>query len=218
MQSRALSSSARARRRCIFCHRPSWRLPFATKRPLAEGLSASSTGWRVRMTIPNRIDPGAPMFVTCLSFAQNRATAPAFMAAHIAGIAQGFAEEVSCVRGRFSPPNLLHKEARTENDVRMAADQFVMEGVVPAETLEVDANLTTSALELLKADASTKTDGDAILRSWHRERRAYTAPSPPILRSVSRFALLRGARCTKHRPDRYRQSARCRLRCRQESG
>lgn len=97
------------------------------------------------------------MFVTFLKFAQNRAAAPTFMAAHNAWIAQGFAEGVFLCVGSLQPADggmiLAQGEARGDFDSRIAADPFVVEGVVTAETHEIDPKRTIPALEFLKSAA-----------------------------------------------------------------
>ena len=97
------------------------------------------------------------MFVTFLKFAQSRAAAPTFMAAHNAWIAQGFADGVFLCVGSLQPADggmiLAHGEARGDYDSRIAADPFVMEGVVTAETHEIDPRRTIPAMEFLKTAA-----------------------------------------------------------------
>jgi len=97
------------------------------------------------------------MFVTFLTFAENRAAAPVFMAAHNAWIAEGFADGVFLCVGALQPAAggaiLAHGESRADHDARIAADPFVTEGIVRAETHEIDPKRTIAALDFLKAAA-----------------------------------------------------------------
>ena len=94
------------------------------------------------------------MFVTILKFAQNRAAAPDFMAAHNNWIAQGFADGAFlCVRALQPAAGgaiLAHGESRADHDARIAADPFVAQGIVTAETHEIDPRRTVPALDFLK--------------------------------------------------------------------
>ncbi|CAN7660925.1 hypothetical protein LJR255_005133 [Pararhizobium sp. LjRoot255] len=95
------------------------------------------------------------MFVTFLRFAENRTAAPEFMAAHNDWIAQGFADGVFLCVGSLQPAAggaiLAHGESREAHDTRIAADPFVVEGIVTAETYEIDPKRTVPALEFVKA-------------------------------------------------------------------
>lgn len=95
------------------------------------------------------------MFITFLKFAGNRAAAPEFMAAHNEWIAEGFADGKFLFVGSLVPAAggaiLAVGESRTEHDTRIASDPFVLEGIVTAETYEVDPKRTTEALDFLKA-------------------------------------------------------------------
>jgi uncharacterized protein YciI len=97
------------------------------------------------------------MFFTFLKFAENRAAAPDFMAAHNDWIAKGFAEGVFLCVGSLQPPAggaiLANGESRAEYDARIAADPFVVQGVVTAETYEIDPKRTVAALDFLKIPA-----------------------------------------------------------------
>ncbi|AUH63292.1 YciI family protein [Paracoccus zhejiangensis] len=97
------------------------------------------------------------MFVTLLKFAQNRAAAPAFMAAHNDWIAQGFADAAFLCVGALAPNAggaiLAAGESRAAHDARIAADPFVAEGIVTAETYEIDPKRTVPALDFLKLPA-----------------------------------------------------------------
>ena len=81
------------------------------------------------------------MFVTFLKFAENRAAAPEFMAAHNDWIGQGFADGVFLCIGSLQPAArgiiLAHGESRADHDARIAADPFVVEGIVTAETYRI---------------------------------------------------------------------------------
>ena len=96
------------------------------------------------------------MFITLLQFAENRAAAPAFMAAHNDWIAQGFAEGAFLCVGSIQPAAggaiLANGESRADHDARIAADPFVVEGVVTTKTWEIAPKRTVSALDFLKAE------------------------------------------------------------------
>lgn len=95
------------------------------------------------------------MFVTFLKFAENRAAAPRFMAAHNDWIARGFADGVFLCAGSLQSAAggaiLAHGESRADHEARIAADPFVERGVAVAETHEVDPKRTVAALDFLKA-------------------------------------------------------------------
>lgn len=97
------------------------------------------------------------MFVTFLRFTEKRAAAPEFMAAHNDWIAQGFADGVFLCVGSLQPAAggaiISHGGSREEHEARVAADPFVVQGIVTAETLEIDPKRTVSALDFLKATA-----------------------------------------------------------------
>ncbi|WP_018234693.1 YciI family protein [Ensifer sp. BR816] len=97
------------------------------------------------------------MFVTFLRFAENGAAAPDFMAAHNNWIAQGFADGVFLCVGSLQPAAggaiLAHGESRDAHDARIAADPFVAQGIVTAETYEIDPKRTASALDFVKTAA-----------------------------------------------------------------
>jgi uncharacterized protein YciI len=97
------------------------------------------------------------MFITLLKFAENRAAAPEFLAAHNEWIAKGFADGVFlCVGSLASAAGgaiLAHGESREDHEARTAADPFVLQRVVTAEIHEVDPKRTTEALDFLKTPA-----------------------------------------------------------------
>lgn len=97
------------------------------------------------------------MFVTFLKFAENRGQATEFMAAHNDWIARGFADGVFLCSGALAPAAggaiLARGESRAAHDARIAADPFVIAGVVSAETHEIDPKRTTEALAFLKTPA-----------------------------------------------------------------
>jgi uncharacterized protein YciI len=97
------------------------------------------------------------MFITLLKFAGNRDAAPEFMAAHNDWIAKGFADGVFFCVGSLVPAAggaiLAHGESRENHEARIAADPFVVQGVVTAEIHEVDAKRTTTTLDFLRASA-----------------------------------------------------------------
>jgi uncharacterized protein YciI len=93
------------------------------------------------------------MFVTFLRFAENRAAAPEFMAAHNDWIAQGFTDGVFLCVGTLAPAAggavLAYGEGREAHAARIAADPFVIEGIVTAETHEIGAKRSIPALDFL---------------------------------------------------------------------
>ena len=97
------------------------------------------------------------MFVTFLKFADNRAAAPEYMAAHNDWIAQGFADGVFLCVGSLRPALggaiLAYGESRAVHDARIAADPFVVQGIVIAETHEIDPKRTIAALDFVRAPA-----------------------------------------------------------------
>ena len=97
------------------------------------------------------------MFVTFLKFAENRAAAPRFMAAHNDWIAQGFAEGAFLCVGSLHPAAggaiLAHGESRAQHDARIAADPFVAQGIVTAETHQIDPKRSIAALDFLTPGA-----------------------------------------------------------------
>lgn len=97
------------------------------------------------------------MFVTFLTFTENRNAAADFMAAHNDWIAQGFAEGKFLCVGTITPAAggaiLSHGEDRTALEARIAADPFVAHGVASAEIHEIDVKRTVPALDFLKAPA-----------------------------------------------------------------
>jgi uncharacterized protein YciI len=97
------------------------------------------------------------MFITLLKFAESRTAAPEFMAAHNEWIAKGFADGVFLCIGSLTPAGggaiLAHAESRKAHEARIAADPFVVQGIVAAEIHEVDPKRTTEALDFLKAPA-----------------------------------------------------------------
>lgn len=97
------------------------------------------------------------MFITFLKFAANRAAAPEFMAAHNDWIAQGFADGVFLCAGSLLPGAggaiLSYGEDAAAHQARIAADPFVIHGVVSAETHQIDPRRTSDALAFLRAGA-----------------------------------------------------------------
>jgi len=97
------------------------------------------------------------MFVILLKFAANRAAAPEHMTAHNEWIAQGFADGVFLCVGALQPAAggavLAHGESSAALHARVAADPFVIHGVVTAEIHEISPKRTAPALDFLKAEA-----------------------------------------------------------------
>lgn len=92
------------------------------------------------------------MFVTFLRFADNRAAAPDHMAAHNDWIARGFADGVFLVVGSLQPQAggaiIAQGEDAAAHAARIAADPFVVHGVVTAETHQIDPKRTIPALQV----------------------------------------------------------------------
>lgn len=97
------------------------------------------------------------MFMTFLRFSENRAAAPDFAAAHDRWIAQGFAEGKFLCVGALLPGAggaiLPHGESRAALDARIAADPFVRQGIVSAETHAIAPRRTIPALDFLRPSA-----------------------------------------------------------------
>ena len=97
------------------------------------------------------------MFITFLKFGDNRAAAAEFMAEHNEWIAAGFADGVFLCVGSLLPGAggaiLAQGESREQHDARIAADPFVVERVVVAETHEIDPKRTIAALDFVKTAA-----------------------------------------------------------------
>jgi uncharacterized protein YciI len=97
------------------------------------------------------------MFVTFLKFTEKRSAASAFMAEHNAWIAQGFADGVFLCAGSLEQGAggaiLAFGESRAAHEARLRADPFVAQGIVTAETREVDAKRTIPALDFVKMPA-----------------------------------------------------------------
>lgn len=97
------------------------------------------------------------MFVTFLKFAENRAAAQEFMAAHNDWIAQGFTDGVFLCVGSLQPAAggaiIANGESRADHEARIAADPFVVQGIVIPETYEIDPKRTVAALDFLKMPA-----------------------------------------------------------------
>ncbi len=97
------------------------------------------------------------MFVTLLKFSENRAAAATHMAAHNAWLAQGFADGVFICAGSLRPAAggaiMANGESRADHDARIAADPFVIHGIVIPETIEIEPARTIDALAFLKASS-----------------------------------------------------------------
>lgn len=93
------------------------------------------------------------MFVVQLRFAENRALAGQFMEGHKAWIQKGFDDGVFLLVGSLAPDPggavLAHDVSRTALEERVAADPFVMEGVVTAEIQEIVPNRADDRLSFL---------------------------------------------------------------------
>ncbi len=94
------------------------------------------------------------MFVTFLKFSDNRAAAQDHMAGHNSWIAKGFDDGVFLSVGSLLPGQggavIAHGESRQAYDARISDDPFVKQGIVVAETHEIDAKRTIPALDMLR--------------------------------------------------------------------
>lgn len=97
------------------------------------------------------------MYITVLKFSDKREAAPQHMAAHNEWIAQGFADGVFLCAGALQPDAggaiLAYGESRAAYEARIAADPFVVHGVVSAQTHEITPRRTVDALDLLREPA-----------------------------------------------------------------
>ena len=97
------------------------------------------------------------MYITLLTFSENKDAVSEFMQAHGEWIAKGFADGVFLSAGTIQPAEggaiVAHGEERAAYDARIASDPFVREGVVVATTHEIDVKRTNPALDFLKASA-----------------------------------------------------------------
>ncbi len=93
------------------------------------------------------------MFVITLTFSANRARAGAFMDAHNAWIAQGFADGAFLAVGALKPgPGggiLAVAPDRAELEERVAGDPFVAQGIVEAAIIEIAPVRTDPRLAFL---------------------------------------------------------------------
>ncbi|WP_176083946.1 hypothetical protein [Martelella sp. HB161492] len=94
------------------------------------------------------------MFITFLTFAENRSRAADFIAAHNEWIARGFADGAFLCAGTLDGASggaiLAHGETREDHDRRIAADPFVIHGIVTAETHSIDPKRTSDALSFVR--------------------------------------------------------------------
>lgn len=97
------------------------------------------------------------MFITFLRFSENRAAAPEIMAGHNEWIAKGFADGVFLCVGSLQHSAggavLSHGESRADHEARVAADPFIVQGIVTAEIHELDLKRTIPTLDFMKSPA-----------------------------------------------------------------
>ncbi|NEJ86293.1 hypothetical protein GR223_10090 [Rhizobium leguminosarum] len=95
------------------------------------------------------------MFVVTLKFSANKAKAPALMEGHNAWIRRGFDEGIFLLSGSTQPSAggavLAHNISRTDLEIRVQDDPFVVEDVVTVEILEITPGRTDERLAFLKA-------------------------------------------------------------------
>jgi uncharacterized protein YciI len=95
------------------------------------------------------------MYVVLLKFSGNKSKAPDLMDGHNAWIREGFEAGVFLAVGSLQPNAgggiLAHGTTREALDARIAADPFVVEGVVTADVLEITTTRTDPRLDFLKA-------------------------------------------------------------------
>ena len=95
------------------------------------------------------------MFVVFLRFTEHKAKAPAFMAAHNAWLAEGFAAGDFLLSGGLAPSLggaiLAQATSRAALEARLAADPFVLEGIVTVEVHEISPGRADPRLAFLAA-------------------------------------------------------------------
>lgn len=94
------------------------------------------------------------MHIILLKFGENKASAPEYMADHKAWIAKGISDGIFHCVGSLDVGGgfiLAHGECDKEVHARLAADPFVVQGVVSAEILQVDVNHAGPELAFLHA-------------------------------------------------------------------
>ncbi len=95
------------------------------------------------------------MFVIFLRFTEHKAKTPAFMAAHNAWLAEGFAAGDFLLSGGLAPglggALLAQAASRAALEARLAADPFVAEGIVTVDIHEIAPGRTDPRLAFLAA-------------------------------------------------------------------
>ncbi len=93
------------------------------------------------------------MYIVQLKFAENRALAPQFMAAHNQWLRKGFDDGVFLLSGTLQPKRggaiFANGPDRGEIEKRVADDPFVAEGIVTAEIIEVTPGHADARLQFL---------------------------------------------------------------------
>lgn len=95
------------------------------------------------------------MHIIFLRFTAEKARAGAFMAAHNAWLQQGFNDGIFLMSGGLVPGLggviLAHGPSAAEIQARVAADPFVIEGIVTAEISEVTPGHLDERMSFLRA-------------------------------------------------------------------
>jgi uncharacterized protein YciI len=95
------------------------------------------------------------VYIVLLRFAANRSQAADHMTGHQAWIQEGVDDGVFLLVGGIAPGQggavLAHDTTREDLQARVAADPFVVHGVVAAEIIEIAPNLTDPRLAFLAA-------------------------------------------------------------------
>ncbi|WP_029014766.1 YciI family protein [Niveispirillum irakense] len=95
------------------------------------------------------------MHIIFLRFTAEKARAGAFMAAHNAWLQHGFDDGIFLMSGGLAPGLggviLAHGSSAAEIHARVAADPFVIEGIVTAEINEVTPGRLDERLNFLRA-------------------------------------------------------------------
>ena len=95
------------------------------------------------------------MFVVLLEFSNNKSQAVKFMQGHNEWLRQGFDDGVFLLAGGLEPKAggalVAHNTSRSELELRVNADPFVVQGVVSAKVLEITPARADARLGFLAA-------------------------------------------------------------------
>lgn len=97
------------------------------------------------------------MFVVLLKFSDNKASAGEFMEGHNAWLRDGFANGSFLLAGTLQPKLggavIARDESREQVEALVAADPFVVHGVVVAEIMEITPSRAAPQLQFLMEPA-----------------------------------------------------------------